>query len=63
MLQDRFRKKAKRPSNRGDSSFETMDITEQVPQIDDVLIDVDRAIKNAEQLEKDIRPPQDHCVC
>lgn len=56
MLQDRFRKKRKRPSGGGDSSLETVDITDQVPQIDDVLTEVDKALEKIQQLEKQLRP-------
>lgn len=62
MLQDRFRKKTKRPSGGGDSSLEMVDITGQVPQIDDVLAEVDKALEKAQQLEKQIRP-QSRCGC
>jgi hypothetical protein len=62
MLQDRFRRKTKRPTGGGDSSLETIDITEQVPQIDDVLAEVDKALKKAQQLEEQLRP-QDRCRC
>lgn len=56
MLLDRFRKKTKRPSGGGDSSLETVDITDQVPQIDDVLAEVDKALKKALELEDQVRP-------
>jgi hypothetical protein len=62
MLQDRFRKKTKRPVGGGDSSLETVDITDQVPQIDDVLAEVDKALEKAQQLEQQVRP-QDSCTC
>jgi len=62
MLQDRFRKKTKRPVGGGDSSLETIDITDQLPQIDDVLAEVDKALKKAQQLEQQV-PPQDLCTC
>lgn len=51
MLQDRFRKKTKRPVGGGDSSLETVDITDQLPQIDDVLAEVDAAIEKADQIQ------------
>lgn len=62
MLQDRFRKKTKRSSGGGDLSLETVDITNQVPQIDDVLAEVDKALKKAQWLKEQIRP-RDHCTC
>jgi len=62
MLQDRFRKKTKRPVGGGDSSLETIDITDQVPQIDDVLAEVDKALKKAQQLEQQVQP-QKSCGC
>lgn len=52
MLRDWFRKKTKRPSGGGDSSLETANITDQVLQIDDVLAEVDAAIKKAENIQK-----------
>ncbi len=62
MLQDRFPKKTKRLSSGSDSSLETVDITDQVPQIDDVLAEVDKALKRAQQLEQQVRS-QGHCSC
>jgi hypothetical protein len=62
MLQDRFRKKTKRPVGGGDSSLETIDITDQVPQIDDVLAEVDKALKKARHLEQQVRL-QKYCGC
>lgn len=50
MLQDRFRKK-KRPSGGGDSSLDEVNIADQVPQIDDVLAKVDKALEMAGQLQ------------
>lgn len=62
MLQDRFRRKTKRPPSGGDSSLETVDITDRVPQVDDVLAEVDKAIKKAMQIEEQVRP-QERCGC
>lgn len=62
MFQDRFRKKTKRPTGAGDSSLNTVDITDQVPQIDDVLAKVNEALKTARQLEEQISP-QGRCGC
>lgn len=62
MLQDRFRKKTKRPNTGGDSSLETVDISDQVPEVDDVLDEVDKALKKATELEQQVRP-QDLCTC
>lgn len=61
-MQDRFRRKTKRPTGGGDSSLETIDITKQVPQINDVLAAVDGALEEARQLEKQLRP-QGRCGC
>ncbi|MBI3956751.1 MAG: hypothetical protein HY340_02070 [Candidatus Kerfeldbacteria bacterium] len=57
MLQDRFRKKTKQPAGSSDASLVTADLTDQVPQIDDVLAEVDKAIKKAQLLEKKL------CTC
>jgi|GEM_PF-2329174 len=62
MLQDRFRRKTNRPTGGGNSSLETIDIAEQVPQIDDVLAEVDNALKMAEQLKEQLRL-QGRCGC
>lgn len=55
MLQDRFRKKIIRPTGGGNSSSEITDITDQVPQIDDVLAEVDSAVNAATDLEQQFR--------
>lgn len=62
MLQDRFRKKTNGPLGGGDTSLETVDITDQVPQIDDVLAEVDKALEKAAKLEEQLRP-QRGCGC
>lgn len=56
MLQESLRKKAKKPTKGGESSFETTDISGQVPDIDDVLADIEAALKSAERIEAQIRP-------
>ncbi len=63
MLQDRFRKKIKRPTDGSGSSLETVGIADQVPQIDDVLAEVDKALEKALQLELQMQPPQNSCGC
>lgn len=64
MFLDRFRKKTKRPPSGGNSSLETIDISKEVPQIDDVLAKVDKAINDAKQIEEELRPrPRDRCSC
>lgn len=62
MLRDRFRKKIQRSPDKSGSFLEAVDITDQVPQIDDVLAEVDKAIEKAQQLEQRARS-QDHCTC
>lgn len=51
MFQNRFRKKANQP-NGGDSSLELSDISGEVPEIDDVLSDIDAAIQVADDVKK-----------
>lgn len=62
MLQDQLRKKAKRPPGGGDASLETVDIKDQVPNIDDVLGEVNKALKSAEKVLDQIRPVNS-CTC
>lgn len=62
MIFDRFRKKKHKPTGNGDSSLETVDISGQVPNVDDVLAQVDKALKEASKLENQLRPP-DRCGC
>jgi len=63
MLQDRLRKKTKRPSGDGDLSLEMADISNQVPQIDDVLAEVDAAIKKADQIQEWTKPNGHWSIC
>ena len=63
MLMDRFRKKTKGPNGSGGSSLGTVDISDQVPEVDDVLADVDKALKKATELEKQLKPQQRGCGC
>lgn len=62
MLQDRFRKKTNRPGGGNNSSLETVDITDQVPKVDDVLAEVDKAIEKAKRIEEQVQP-QRTCGC
>lgn len=62
MLQERFRKKFKIPSSGNDSSVEMIDVGEQVPEVDEVLAEVDKALENARKLEKQLRPVS-RCGC
>lgn len=62
MILDQFRRKTRRPTGGGNSSLETTDITDQVPQIEDVLAEVDKAIDKANRIEDQIQP-QSHGFC
>jgi hypothetical protein len=62
LLQDRFRKKEKRPTGGGGSSLDTTDIACQVPKIDDVLEEVDKAIEKANQIQRQL-PGEQCCIC
>lgn len=62
MLQDRFRKKSRRSFEGNNTSLETVSIADQVPQVDDVLAEVDRALRLAQELEANVRR-QDRCGC
>jgi hypothetical protein len=62
MIYDRFRKKSHRPTGGGSSSLATADISEQVPETDDILAEIDKALETAGQLEEQLRP-QDRCSC
>ncbi len=67
MLQDRFRKKTKGPGPGGSSSLETTDISDQVPEVDDVLAGVDKALKLADSINEQMRREQSKsqggCTC
>lgn len=64
MIFDLFRRKKNAPNGAGDSSLETADITDQVPQIDDVLASVEAALEKADALEQRLKPQeQDRCRC
>lgn len=62
MLQDRFRKKTKRPTGSGGSSLDATDIACRVPKVDDVLDDVDKAIEKAKQVRTQLQGQQ-CCLC
>lgn len=56
MLLDRFRKKKQNPPNGNGAPLEVTDVTKQVPQIDDVLAQVDQALRRAQKIEEPINP-------
>lgn len=56
MLQDRFRKKTNRPTGGGETSLETTDISKDVPEIDDILAEVDKALEKAELIQRQVQP-------
>lgn len=63
MQQDRFRKKTNKLNGSG-SSLETTDIAEQVPETEDVLAEIDKALEKAEVITDLLRPrKQDRCGC
>lgn len=62
MLQDQQKTKVKRPPNGNDSSLETVDMSGQVPQVDDILAEVDKALKAANNLIE-VVTPQKSCSC
>ncbi len=62
MILDRFRKKTKSPNGSGSAALETTDISKEVPEVDDVLAEVDRALRKATELQEQLRP-QERCGC
>lgn len=62
MQQDRAPKKTKRRLGNNDSTAGTIDIIDQVPEIEDVLAEVDAALRKAEQIHEAIQP-RDVCGC
>jgi hypothetical protein len=68
MIQDRIRRKAKRPIGNGKSPLALGEISS--PEIDEVLAKVDDAIETAKQLVQDLEPTprssgrsSDGCTC
>lgn len=62
MLQDQLRKKAKRPPTNAGAPLETADVSGQVPDIENVLDEVNKALLGAEKVLDQIRPV-DSCTC
>lgn len=62
MLQDHLHKKAKRPLADAGASLETVDVSGQVPDIQNVLDEVDKALLGADKVLEQIRPVNS-CTC
>lgn len=65
MQQDKLLKKARKPG--GNGSLDLSDLTDEVPEVDDVLSEVDKAIERAKRLKGKLttrrKPAQDRCWC
>ncbi len=63
MLLDFFKKKVKRPPNGGSSSFGEQDSRKEVPKVENVLDEVDKALRGAEQLREEQARENHGCWC
>ena len=63
MLQDNQRTKTKKPGGGGGPALELEEVTNQTPGVDDILLEVDRAIKKAKDLQLELSKPQSTCGC
>lgn len=65
MQQDKLLTRARKPG--GNGSLDLSDLTEEVPEVDDVLNEVDKAIERAKRLKGKLttrrKPVRDSCFC
>ena len=67
MLQDKVQKKARRPG--GNGSLDLSDLTDEIPEVDDILDEVNKAIKRADRLKSKLttrkkrRQQYRDCLC
>jgi hypothetical protein len=63
MLLDRFKKKQNKPSGSSSTESDIKDLTGEVPEIDGVLAELDRALRQAETLGSSIGSAMSGCGC
>ncbi len=63
MIQDWHKKKKKNPNDKGDDlSLELEDISAKIPEIDNLLDEIEKSIKIAEKIQEETRVI-DRCTC